>query len=58
VPAKGCSINFHDAEEQATAVTTVTETTVGTGVRTVFKNGQLVIETADGEFTLAGARIK
>ena len=58
VPAKGCSINFHDAEEEATAVTTVTETTVGTGVRTVFKNGQLVIETADGEFTLAGARIK
>lgn len=45
-------------EEEATAVTTVTSEQKTDNVTKTVKNGQLVIETADGVFTLAGARIK
>ena len=53
--AKALTIVFEDA---ATGINGVEEIAPVTKTRKVVKNGRLVIETANGEFTIDGARVK
>lgn len=56
--AKGMPITF-ESDEEATAVSEVVAVQqVKNGVMKTVKNGRLVIETAEGEYSIVGARIK
>jgi hypothetical protein len=54
--ARELLISFSDGE--TTAINGIEEVAPVTKTRKVVKNGRLVIETANGEFTIDGARVK
>lgn len=56
--AKSYTISFGDDDEEATEVAAVTVDEKVTAAKKYVKNGQFVIETANGVFTAAGAQIK